>query len=190
MTELFEWPSTPGRPHAAPPPAARRPMRRWSWCPPRRDARRRGGHPAEQRLLVDLTDGEAVVGVFASGARSAQPRYSSTRRPCARMAAIAIGTISFGQQPRAGLQDVKVGQPLPQAQGGVGRQPPPVGVGVTAHVAHRGQADRRPTAYISVGPNNALAARALRSHIIRLSVSPVPIPRPTYSGGAWYGDGR
>ena len=38
--------------------------------------------------------------------------------------------------------------------------------------------------------NNALALWALWFHIIRLSISLVPNPRPTYSGGGWYGDGR
>ena len=36
-----------------------------------------GGHPAEQGLLVDLADGEAVVPASSTGARPAQPRPTS-----------------------------------------------------------------------------------------------------------------
>jgi hypothetical protein len=69
-----------------------------------------GGHPAEQCLLVDLADDEAVVRSSIT-ARSAQPRATIARRSCARIASMAT---------RATSVDVSMGMlPKPTYTGGV-----------------------------------------------------------------------
>ena len=73
-------------------------LRRARPCGRRRRARTAvmndGGNPAEQRLLVDLANKEAVVPVVDQ-AMSAQPRARTARRPCARIAWIAALATSF-----------------------------------------------------------------------------------------------
>jgi hypothetical protein len=84
-----------------------------------------GGRSTEQCLLVGVADGEGVVRGSSIRARSAQPRATSARRPCARIASMAPRALSFETRmlPRPTSPVVCRRPGTPPARPGVGVRP-------------------------------------------------------------------